>query len=372
VSVTIDAGFDGGNILVEGGGPEAWDLAIRKDAHSDFLQWFHFRVTGAAGRPLVLAIRNAGEAAYPHGWPGYRARVSEDREDWRQAETSYANGILTIRHTPSHDVCWFAYFAPYPMERHHWLIGRAAAAPGVRVRSLGQTIDGQPMDLVTMGEAGPAVWLYARQHPGETMAQWWMEGAIARLTDPADPVARALRARCRLFLVPNMNPDGSRRGHLRTNALGVNLNRVWHAPDAKTEPEVACVLAEMERTGVDFAMDVHGDEAIPHVFIAGFEGIPAASERQTRLYQDYVARLARLSPDFQTAKGYEPSKPGEGNMTMSTNAIAHRFGCPAFTLEMPFKDADDLPDPLRGWSPGRSQALARDCLAALLETLPDL
>ncbi len=372
MSVTIDAGFDGGNILVEGGGPEAWDLAIRRDAHSDFLQWFHFRVTGAAGRPLVLTIRNAGAAAYPHGWPGYRARVSEDREDWRQAETSYADGQLVIRHTPASDACWFAYFAPYPMERHHWLIGRAAAAPGVRVRTLGHSIDGQPMDLVTMGEAGPAVWLYARQHPGETMAQWWMEGAIERLTNPADPVARALRARCRLFLVPNMNPDGSRRGHLRTNALGINLNRVWHAPDAKTEPEVACVLAEMERTGVDFAMDVHGDESIPHVFIAGFEGIPAASERQTRLYQGYVARLARLSPDFQTAKGYEPSKPGEGNMTMSTNAIAYRFGCPAFTLEMPFKDADDLPDPLRGWSPGRSKALARDCLAALLETLPHL
>jgi murein tripeptide amidase MpaA len=372
LSVSVDAGFDGGNIIVSGGGDDAWDLSIARDAQSDFLQWFHFRVSGAAGRSLTLRILNAGESAYPYGWPGYRARVSEDRLDWRQAQTAYADGVLTIRHRPASDICWFAYFAPYPLDRHHALLARAGAAPGVSVRTIGRTLDGQPMDLIRMGEGGPAVWLYARQHPGETMAEWWMEGAIERLIDPADPVARALRQRCRLFLVPNMNPDGSARGHLRTNAAGVNLNRVWHAPDPTTEPEVACVLAEMDRTGVDFAFDVHGDEAIPHVFIAGFEGIPAATGRQTRLYDAFVARLARLSPDFQTARGYDASKPGEGNMTMSTNALAHRFGCPAFTLEMPFKDADELPDPERGWSPARSKALGRDCLAALLETLPEL
>src|SRR3546814_4092300 len=69
------------------------------------------------------------------------------------------------------------------------------------------------------------VWLYARQHPGETMAEWWMEGALERLTDVADPVARSLRRKARFHIVPNMNPDGSFRGHLRTNAAGVNLNR---------------------------------------------------------------------------------------------------------------------------------------------------
>ena len=32
----------------------------------------------------------------------------------------------------------------------------------------------------------------------------------------------------------------------------------------------------------------------------------------------------------------------------------------------------DLPDPIEGWSPGRSKALARDCLAALYEVIDDL
>ena len=372
MSVTVSSGFDSGNILVVGGGGAAWDLEIARDAGSEFLQWFHFRVTGAAGVPLTLRIRNAGATTYPRGWQNYRARWSEDRDEWRQADTSFEGGVLTIRHTPACDVCWFAYFAPFSMDRHEQLLADVAREPGVRVASIGRTLDGQSMDLVTLGEGPLRVWLIARQHPGETMSEWWMEGALGRLTDPADPLARALRARATFYLVPNMNPDGSRRGHLRTNAAGVNLNRVWHAPDPAREPEVACVLAEMDRVGVDFVLDAHGDEALPHVFLAGFEGIPAATERQLALYRRFGDTLARLSPDFQQRVGYDVSPPGRGNMTMSTNALAHRFGAVAFTLEMPFKDADDMPDPERGWSAERSMALARDCLAALFEMVDDL
>jgi murein tripeptide amidase MpaA len=199
-----------------------------------------------------------------------------------------------------------------------------------------------------------------------------MEGALERLTDPADPVARKLRREATFHIIPNMNPDGSCRGHLRTNAAGANLNREWAAPSLERSPEVLHVLAAMDESGVDFAMDVHGDEAIPQVFIAGFEGIPSMTNRQADLLVDYKKRLERLSPDFQTKIGYPPSAPGKANLTMSTNHVAERFGCLAMTLEMPFKDNDDLPDPVAGWSPERSKALGRDCLSALLEVLPRL
>ncbi len=37
------------------------------------------------------------------------------------------------------------------------------------------------------------------------------------------------------------------------------------------------------------------------------------------------------------------------------------------TLEMPFKDNNDLPCPVQGWSAERSDHLGRDCMAALAE-----
>lgn len=371
--IRIDAGFDAGNIeVLEVSGASA-KLAIRKDRLSDFYQWFHFRVSGAEGRELVLKITGLNASAYPDGWAGYRACVSEDRDYWARAESSFDraedNGTLTIRYTPEGGTAWFAYFAPYSMERHHDLVAESACYEGVSHRVLGTTLDGQPIDCLEMGEGETQVWLYARQHPGESMAEWWMEGALECLTDPADPVGRVLRAKCRLHVVPNANPDGSVRGHLRTNAAGINLNREWAEPSAEKSPEVLALRNAMDETGVDFAIDVHGDEAIPAVFLAGFEGIPSWTDELGAAFTRYRSILERRTPDFQTAKGYPVARPGQANLSMSTNQLAERFGACSMTLEMPFKDNDDLPCPAQGWSAERSKILGRDCLAALVEWL---
>jgi murein tripeptide amidase MpaA len=372
-NITINAAFDSGNIEVLDIAGASARLAIRKDCNSDFYQWFHFRVSGAAGRELVLKLTGLASTAYPQGWPDYRACVSEDRDYWGRAETNWDpdrdGGTLTIRHTPISDIAWFAYFAPYSMERHHDLVAQTATCEGVDYRCLGTSLEGQPIDCLEMGNGPKQVWLYARQHPGESMAEWWMEGALECLSDPANPAARVLRQKCRFHLVPNANPDGSCRGHLRTNMAGANLNREWHEPSIERSPEVLAIRNAMDQTGVDFAMDVHGDEAIPAVFLAGFDGIPSWTEDQGAGFTRYQSILSRRTPDFQTRLGYPKARAGKANLAMSTNQIAERFGAVAMTLEMPFKDNCDLPDEAQGWSPERSKLLAHDCLAALAEWL---
>ncbi|WP_414900990.1 M14-type cytosolic carboxypeptidase [Sphingomonas flavalba] len=372
MTLSITSCFDSGNIRVLSQTDSGADLEIVTDHQSDFYQWFHFRVAGAAGRPVTLRIVNCAGSAYPLGWPGYRARVSEDRENWPLAETTYADDILTIRHTPAGNALWVAYFAPYAMERHYDLVARMAALPGVSQRELTRTLDGRPLDCLTLGEGPKAVWLYARQHPGESMAEWWMEGALEKLTDPADATARLLRAKATFHIVPNMNPDGSARGHLRTNAAGVNLNREWHAPSAERSPEVLAVRNAMDETGVAFAIDVHGDEAIAANFVAGFEGIPSFDPAKAALYARFRETLAARTPDFQLDKGYVVAAAGQANLSMSTNQVAERFGAVSMTLEMPFKDHDDNADPVHGWSPARCKTLAHACLdnlAAMIDTL---
>ncbi|MFL6774970.1 MAG: M14-type cytosolic carboxypeptidase [Sphingomicrobium sp.] len=373
MSLSISSSFDAGNIRVIRQDDSGADLEIVNDHLSDFYQWFYFRVAGGAGRELTLRITNCAGSAYPNGWPDYKAVMSIDREEWvRIDETSFADGVLTMKLTPVQDVVWIAYFAPYSMERHHDLITQTAALDGIGYRSLGKSLDGQDIDCLTIGNGPLSVWLYARQHPGESMAEWWMEGALEKLTDDDDPVARVLRKECTFRVVPNMNPDGSRRGHLRTNAAGVNLNREWHAPSAEKSPEVLSVRNAMDQTGVDFAMDVHGDEAIPANFLAGFEGIPSLTDKQLRLFNLFGETLERLSPDFQRQQGYEIPPPGGANMSMSTTQLAERYGCVSMTLEMPFKDNFDLPDEVYGWSPQRSKYLAFACLDALHAVLPEL
>ena len=61
--------------------------------------------------------------------------------------------------------------------------------------------------------------------------------------------------------------------------------------------------------------------------------------------------------------------PGQANLSMSTTQLAERFGAVSMTLEMPFKDNRDLPDPVAGWSPERSKLLAHACLQTLDQLL---
>ena len=78
-----------------------------------------------------------------------------------------------------------------------------------------------------------------------------------------------------------------------------------------------------------------------------------------------MTSLVAVTPDFQTSKGYEIAGPGQANLSMSTAQLAERFGAVSMTLEMPFKDNADLPDPAYGWSPDRCRLLARASLDAL-------
>ena len=372
----ISSQFDGGNIeCIDASDPGNVQLRIYNDNQSEFFQWFYFRAANVKDQECRYVITNAADAAYVRGWQGYSAVASYDREFWFRVDTSYTDGNLVIEHNSSEDQVYFAYFAPYSMERHADLISFAQTSERCSAETLGFSLDGQTMDCLRFGEQQEnrkAIWFVARQHPGETMAEWWMEGLINRLVDHSDPVVESILDKAVIYLVPNMNPDGSRRGHLRTNAAGSNLNREWDNPTAEKSPEVLCVLDRMIQTGVDFGLDVHGDEALPYNFIAGTEGIPGWNPQRQQKLDQYKRTLARINPDFQIENGYPANSTGNANMSYCSNAVAERFGALVMTLEMPFKDAAGTPDSLQGWSPERCAKLAQSCLDALHQCWDDV
>ncbi len=369
----ISKDFDGGNIeVIDSSDCDNIRLNIEPDNKSDFYQWFYFRVDGVKDTPLTLHLENAGGAAFTKGWEDYSACASYDNETWFRVKTVYEDGTLSILHTPSHDAVYYAYFAPYPMARHHDLIEVYANMDGVEHSVLGQTLDGQDLDLLHVPGGEKVIWVDARQHPGETMAQWWMEGFLERLTDSDDADAAALRSKASFYIVPNMNPDGGVRGNLRTNAAGANLNREWGVATPERSPEVFLVMAKMKETGVDLSLDVHGDEALPYNFIAGAEGVPAFSPADQAKLDKFLAAYKAATPAFQTEFGYPVTAPGKANLTYATTWTAHTFCCLAMTLEMPFKDDANHPEPLTGWSPERAAQLGYDVIPAMLATVDDL
>ena len=370
--IKISSRFDAGAIdVLRADTAHTIELNLRKDTQADIAQWFYFRLQGARGERCTMRLLNAGEATYPDGWKDYQAVASYDRKTWFRVSTAYDGSVLSISHTPQFDSIYYAYFEPYSWERHLELLGRAQASPLARSVDLGSTIEGRDLNVLVIGnpDARKKVWVIARQHPGETMAEWFAEGMVDALLDPLNPVAQKLLQHAVFYIVPNMNPDGAVNGNLRTNAAGANLNREWMTPSLASSPEVWHVKNKIHETGCDLFLDIHGDEALPYVFVAGSEMLEGFTQQQADEQQAFIAQFMRASEDFQTEFGYSAGKYRAEMLALASKYIGHTYKCLSLTLEMPFKDNARSPDPRGGWNGARSAQLGRDILLPILHNV---
>ncbi len=376
MSISISSNFDAGNIeVIDIKDSNNIQLKIEKDTKSDFLQWFYFRMQGGKDQACKLNIINAGDAAYPEGWENYQVRASYDRETWFQIPTDYKDGVLSMEFTPDYDSVYIAYFAPFSYEQHLNLVNSAQQSPLCKLESIGETIQGRPIDFLRIGDGDNTkkkLWVIARQHPGESMAEWFMLGLISRILDEEDSSSVSLLKKANLYLIPNMNIDGSILGNLRVNANGINLNREWANPNIENSPEVYYAKQKMREIGMDFNLDVHGDEGLPYVFISGIEGIPSFDKKLSSLTDNFMHNWKSINQDLQDEHGYPKNEAGTANLMICSKNIGEEFKCLSQTLEMPFKQNDNIPDPIFGWSSERSIKLGESLVNALHSIVDDL
>ncbi|MGQ1909690.1 M14 family metallopeptidase [Marinifilum sp. RC60d5] len=374
--MNISASFDSGKIkVIKATNPQDIQLEIPNDTNSEHFQWFYFRLSGMQEQSVKIKITNAHKASYPEGYEQYNTVASYDREHWFRIPSTYNGKELCIEHTPEYNSVYYAYFAPYTYEQHLDLVHNAQMSQECELVSIGKTIEGKDIDMLIVGEPDEEkkkIWIIARQHPGESMAEWFMQGLIGKLLDEDDPVSRTLLNKAVFYIVPNMNIDGSIAGNLRVNTKGFNYNREWAEPNIENSPEVFHVRNLMDEYGCDLNLDIHGDEALPYNFISGIEGIPSFDERLKNLTKNFINTWVATCPDFQNTHGYPKNKPGEGNLAICSKHIGERFKCLSLTIEMPFKDNNDLPEPECGWSPDRSILLGESVLQPILKVVDQL
>ncbi len=366
--LNVNTKFDAGSIVVvDINNPQNLRFKIRNDTNSHFAQWFYFQLNNVQHQEITLNLEELDKTAYPGGWENYNVCASYDNQYWFRIPSDYKNNTVSWTVTPEANSIYFAYFEPYSYSRHMELIGLAQANSNCEHIVLGSTGEGRNLDLLVIGDknATNKIWLTARQHPGETMAEWFMEGLIKRLLDDQDPIANTLLMDSVFYLVPNMNPDGAYNGNLRTNSTGTNLNREWLTPSLDKSPEVYFVRQKMLETGVSMFFDIHGDEALPYVFTAGCTDNPSYSEKQRTLTELFEKAFVLINPDYQTEFGYEKGHFTSDTPTLGTNWVGNQFDCLALTLEMPFKDNANLPDLNHGWNGYRSFILGESLLTAI-------
>lgn len=99
------------------------------------------------------------------------------------------------------------------------------------------------MDLITIGSLDRSnpndkrrvVVVMARVHSGDTPASYVCQGLLELLVS-SHPMAATLRQHVIFKIIPMLNPDGVFLGNYRSNVMGVDLNRCWHATTPWAHP----------------------------------------------------------------------------------------------------------------------------------------
>jgi len=120
--------------------------------------------------------------------------------------------------------------------------------------SLGKSVQGRDLWMVTIGTGPKSIFYLCRQHGHEPAST---EGALAFLTtlvkaDNDTPLAKSL-ANVTVYIVPMANPDGA-EAFRRHNAHGSDLNRDWLK---RTQPETRALYAALLRLHPDLVTDQH-------------------------------------------------------------------------------------------------------------------
>jgi murein tripeptide amidase MpaA len=382
MAISINGNIPGGSIeVVEAENPANIRLRLVQDPDSIFKSYYHFRAIGVRHLDCIFHLIDAGEtlkARLPshrdleNRWTNTGPVASYDRRYWFRVPGSFDGEVFSFHHRPERDACYYASWAPYSLERTHDLLARAQCSPRIRLSTIGRSVEGADIDLLTIGEAAPGkkkLWVIAGQHPSETQSGFFLEGFIDRMLDEHDPVVRRILDGGVVYVVPNMNPDGTRQARHRTNARGANLNREWVSPSFERSPEVLHVRNLMEEIGVDFCLDCHADAELRCNFLGGPLEIPSRSERLRTLFRQFELAWAAASPDYELGHPYPGGSPATADLSMAWNWIAERFGCLSVLLEQPFKDTSWWKDKEQGWSPERSRRFGASLATAIYGVL---
>jgi hypothetical protein len=337
-AIAVSAAFEGGSIgKVETVAPDYLRCAVKGQADQNGrnrqANWYYFKLENLPRGEVTLELTDlVGEYNFKPGTHAVtrntRPVFSYDDETWRHFADDRVSWDekqvrLTLRFTPERPVMWIAHVEPYTARRLNKLL--ADTSPRLKRESIGRTVRGRDIPLLTIGRGTRTIWLMARQHAWETGTSFAADGAVRYLVSD-DPWAVRLRQEATVKVLPMFDPDGVAEGAVRFNANGFDNNRNWDAVDPRLMPEIAAAKAAI--TGrIDIFLTLHNTESTDYV-----EGPVAAHGAVARAL---VERLRSLANFFDPASPRDSMRApiDKGRATVNQQLFRER-NVPAFLLEL--------------------------------------
>ena len=208
---------------------------------------------------------------------------------------------------------------------------------------LGSTVDGRDLNLLVIGEPTPSkkkVWVIARQHPGETMAEWFVEGMLDALLDPAASVRPPAAEGSRVLRGAEHEPGrlGARQpAHQRRRRQPeprVAEPDAWNAARKCSWCSRRC-----RKPASTCSSTCTATKACPTCSWPAANALPTFTPEQAGGAEGVLGRLHGRQPRLPgRARLRRKRRTRDEVLTMGSPHITHAFGCLSLTLELPFKD----------------------------------
>ena len=166
------------------------------------------------------------------------------------------------------------------------LIDRLSDEASIGVEQLGESVEGRPIYLLTVGNGPTEVLLWSQMHGDEPTATAAIFDLLNYMADPENrEQVQRWRDKLTLRFIPMLNPDGGARFE-RRNAQGIDVNR--DALRLQT-PEGRILKAAVDRWQPQFGFNLHDQNR--------FHSVASPSQPAT---------LSFLAPAFDEEKSINP------------------------------------------------------------------
>lgn len=340
-SLRFSSSFEGGNLLSArllrvAPCPETsqllheYELLVDNDtqAKKHYGQWFYFSVdAGAQVGRAVFRIANLAKRRSLHQqglhpytysvrgrrhWEPFSCHSVEyvENEPGCKRRSKGVLSTLTFSYTFKHrnDRVFFCAYPPYTYSDLRSFLSELVSHPYTRVHhkctDLCRTVGQLPVPILEISQAinsewdaspramnsqqerheerdkfvKPTVVVISRQHPGEPVGSWAVQGLIRFLLGPS-PWARRLREMYIFHIVPMVNVDGVVHGNSRCTLTGSDPNRVWQDPNPILHPVIHAIKShlkgivqgksESSQSQLAFFLDMHGHSRDQGAFFYG-------------------------------------------------------------------------------------------------------
>jgi hypothetical protein len=254
--------------------------------------WFYFKVSNIQRKNINYTIQDI--RIFDDDWRGFNVCYSYNNKNWKRIKTSFSkkNRTLKWNHKTTKKNIFFAYYPPYTTVMKNTLINKYKNKIGVKHLLLNKNID-----TLILGNGPLYIYIVARQHPGETIGSWMVEGFLkAYFSSKQRKVIEKLFT---ITVIPMANPHGVKAGHWYTNKKGQNLNRSWR--HNKT-PETTAIKKLLKAQEGVLYLDLHGDEGPSKHFIT------TCVQKQNTVHESFNKIMASFCPNFQLKDYYKRKK----------------------------------------------------------------